>query len=130
MHVVYSQLRREILEEYTIKMKMFTEVVSKAMAKSLNLEENSFLDQFGTQAPLQARFNYYSCCQRPDLVLGLKAHADGSGYTIILQDDVEGLQVLKDKNWVTVPTISDALLILMGDQMEVGSRCPTFQIAT
>ncbi|XP_021610786.1 protein SRG1 isoform X2 [Manihot esculenta] len=121
---------REILEEYTIKMKMFTEVVSKAMAKSLNLEENSFLDQFGTQAPLQARFNYYSCCQRPDLVLGLKAHADGSGYTIILQDDVEGLQVLEDKNWVTVPTISDALLILMGDQMEVGSQCPTFQIAT
>ncbi|XP_065865379.1 protein LATERAL BRANCHING OXIDOREDUCTASE 1-like [Euphorbia lathyris] len=112
---------RQVLEDYTVKMKSLTEKVSKAMAKSLNLEENCFLDQFGERATLQARFNYYSCCQRPDLVLGLKAHADGSGYTIILQDDVEGLQVLRD-NWVTVPTIPDALLILMGDQMEIMSN--------
>ena len=88
------------------------------MAKSLNLEENCFLDQFGEGGPLQARFNYYSTCPRPDLVLGLKPHADGSGYTLILQD-VEGLQVLKDEKWFTVPTIPDGLFILMGDQMEV-----------
>jgi isopenicillin N synthase-like dioxygenase len=49
----------------------------------------------------------------------LKPHADGSGYTVILQDDVEGLQILKDEQWFTVPTISDAFLVLMGDQMEV-----------
>ncbi|KAG2729377.1 hypothetical protein I3760_01G247200 [Carya illinoinensis] len=110
---------RVVLEEYTVKMKMFTEIVSKAMAKSLSLEENCFLNQFGERGPLQARFNYYSCCQRPDLVLGLKPHADGSGYTVILQDDVEGLQILKDGQWLTVPTISHALLVLMGDQMEI-----------
>ncbi|KDP37045.1 hypothetical protein JCGZ_06101 [Jatropha curcas] len=110
---------REVLQDYTTKMRMLTEVTSKAMAKSLNLEESCFLDQFGQKAPLQARFNYYSCCQRPDLVLGLKAHSDGSGYTIILQDDVGGLQILKDKNWITAPAISDALLILMGDQMQI-----------
>lgn len=110
---------REVLEEYTVKMKMFTETVSKAMAKSLSLDENCFLNQFGERGPLQARFNYYSCCQRPDLVLGLKAHADGSGYTIILQDDVEGLQILRDEHWYTVPTVSQALLVLMADQMEI-----------
>ncbi|GMY34104.1 protein SRG1-like [Fagus crenata] len=110
---------RDVLEEYTVKMKMFTEIVSKAIAKSLSLEENCFLNQFGEKGPLQARFNYYSCCQRPDLVLGLKPHADGSGYTVILQDDVEGLQVLKDEQWFTVPTVSHALLVLMGDQMEI-----------
>jgi hypothetical protein len=112
-------LCRDVLEEYTVKMKKFTEIVSKAMEKSLSLEENCFLNQFGERGPLQARFNYYSCSERPDLVLGLKSHADGSGYTIILQDDVEGLQILKDNQWFTVPTISDALLVLMGDQMEV-----------
>ena len=100
-------------------MQIFTELVSKAIAKSLNLEADCFLNQFGKRAALQARFNYYSRCQRPDLVLGLKAHADGSGYTIILQDDVEGLQVFQDERWLTVPAISDALLVLMGDQMEV-----------
>ncbi|XP_062157136.1 protein SRG1-like [Alnus glutinosa] len=110
---------RDVLEEYTVKMKVFTETVSKAIAKSLSLEENSFLNQFGERGALQARFNYYLRSDRPDLVLGLKPHADGSGYTVILQDDVEGLQILKDEQWFTVPTISDAFLVLMGDQMEI-----------
>ncbi|XWS19118.1 hypothetical protein CRYUN_Cryun32bG0104200 [Craigia yunnanensis] len=110
---------KEVLENYTSKMRMMTELVSKSMAKSLQLEENCFLNQFGERAALQARFNYYPRCQRPDIVLGLKPHADGTGYTIILQDDVEGLQVLKEEQWFTVPTIPNALLVLMGDQMEI-----------
>uniref|UniRef100_A0A5B6YVH9 Fe2OG dioxygenase domain-containing protein n=1 Tax=Davidia involucrata TaxID=16924 RepID=A0A5B6YVH9_DAVIN len=109
---------RDILLEYMEKMKMLTELTSKVMAKSLNLEENCFLNQFGERSMLQARFNYYSLCQRPDLVLGLKPHADGSGYTLILQDEV-GLQIQKNDKWFTVPKIPDALLILMGDQMEI-----------
>ncbi|KAK4836961.1 hypothetical protein QYF36_001664 [Acer negundo] len=109
---------RGILEEYSLKTKIVTEIVSKAMAKSLNLEENCFLNQFGERAQYQARFNYYSRCQRPDLVLGLKPHADGSGYTTIFQDE-EGLQVLKDEQWFTVPKLSEAFLVLMGDQMEI-----------
>lgn len=107
-----------MLEEYALKMKKVTEMVSKAMAKSLNLEERCFLNQFGEKAQYQARFNYYSCCQNPDLVLGLKPHADGSGYTVILQDE-EGLQVFKDEKWITVPKLPEAVLVLMGDQMEV-----------
>ncbi|TKY48054.1 Codeine O-demethylase [Spatholobus suberectus] len=110
---------RDVVEEYTVKMREATNLISRAIAKSLDLEENCFLNQFGEQALLQVRFNYYSCCTRPDLVLGLKPHADGSGYTIILQDDVEGLQVHDDGKWFTVPTISHALLVLMGDQMEI-----------
>ncbi|XP_058188433.1 protein SRG1-like [Rhododendron vialii] len=109
---------REVLKEYTEKTKMLTELTSKAMAKSLNLDENCFLNQFGERSILQARFNYYSKCQRPDLILGLKPHADGSGYTSILQDEV-GLQVFKEDKWHTVPTVPHAILILMGDQMEI-----------
>lgn len=95
-----------------------TEIISKSMARSLNLGENCFLKQFGERAQLQSRFNYYSPCKRPDLVLGLKAHADGSGYTVVLQDE-PGIQILKDAKWYTVPNNTDALLVLMGDQMEV-----------
>uniref|UniRef100_M1CRV5 Fe2OG dioxygenase domain-containing protein n=1 Tax=Solanum tuberosum TaxID=4113 RepID=M1CRV5_SOLTU len=116
-----EEKNREVLEDYSEKMKMVTEITSKAMAKSLKLEEKCFLEQFGKQAQLHARFNYYSPCQRPDLVLGLKPHADGTGYTIILQDEV-GLQVLKDGKWYTVPKNPTALLVLMGDQMEVMSN--------
>lgn len=110
----------KVLEEYMEKIKEVTVAVSRAMALSLGLGEECFVDQFGEESQLQARFNYYSPCSRPDLVLGLKQHSDGSGYTVILQDDgVEGLQVLKEGRWFTVPSLPHALLIVMGDQMEV-----------
>lgn len=112
---------REVLEDYAEKMKTVTEITSKAMAKSLKLEENCFLEQFGKRAQLHARFNYYSPCQKPELVLGLKPHADGTGYSIILQDEV-GLQVLKDDKWYTVPKDPTALFVIMGDQMEIMSN--------
>lgn len=109
---------RNVLEEYTEETKKATELVSRAMAKSLNLDENCFLKQFGERSQLAARLNYYPPCKRPDLVLGLKPHADGTGYTTIMQDEV-GLQVLKDDKWFTVPKNPQAILVLMGDQMEV-----------
>ncbi|KAL2242722.1 codeine O-demethylase [Sesamum indicum] len=109
------------LEEYSEKMKTVTEIISKSMARSLHLEETCFLKQFGERAQLAGRFNYYSPCRRPDLVLGLKPHADGSGYTVILQDE-PGLQVLNHGKWYTVPKNPDALLVLMGDQMEIMSN--------
>jgi len=92
----------------------------RCMARSLNLEEGSFLDQFGEESLMLARFNFYPRCSRPDLVLGVKPHTDRSGITVLLQDkEVEGLQVLIDDNWVSVPTIPDAFVVNLGDQMQV-----------
>lgn len=112
---------RHVMVEYTDEMKRVTGVLSKAMAKSLNLEEDCFMNQFGEGAQFQLRFNYYSKCRTPHLVLGLKPHADGSGFTIIIQDEV-GLQVLKDGEWFKVPNIPHALLVVLGDQMEIMSN--------
>jgi isopenicillin N synthase-like dioxygenase len=96
-------------------------VLYKAMAKSLNLEENSFSDQLlGEQALMQARFNFYPRCSRPDKVLGVKPHTDRSGITVLLQDkEVEGLQVLVDGKWVRVPVVPHAIVVNLGDQMQV-----------
>lgn len=103
-----------------MKIKTIIDLLFKAMAKSLNLEENSFLDQFGDRAMLIARFNFYPRCPRPDQVLGLKPHSDKSGITVLLQDkEVEGLHVLKDEQWFKVPIIPHALVVNVGDQVEV-----------
>ncbi|PIN14354.1 Iron/ascorbate family oxidoreductase [Handroanthus impetiginosus] len=112
---------KKTLEKYTEEIKRVTQIISKSMAKSLHLEENCFLKQFGERARLQGRFNYYSPCKRPDLVFGLKAHSDGSGYTILMHDE-PGLQILKDGKWYTAPKNPDALLVLMADQMEIMSN--------
>ncbi|XP_058180225.1 jasmonate-induced oxygenase 2-like [Rhododendron vialii] len=97
-----QHLCRDALKEYTDNTKIVTEITSKTMAKSLQLEEDRFRHQFGKGAMLQARFNYYSQCQRPDLITGLKPHADGSGYRVILQYEV-GLQIFNKDKWHTVP---------------------------
>ncbi|KAI4331191.1 hypothetical protein MLD38_029401 [Melastoma candidum] len=112
---------RVMLEDYMTKMRMMTEQVSRAMARSLDLEDDCFLDLFGKGALLQGRFNYYSPCPRPDLILGLKPHTDGTSFTVIMQD-AEGLQVMRENRWITVPTKPDTLLVLMGDQMEIMSN--------
>ncbi|CAK9163529.1 unnamed protein product [Ilex paraguariensis] len=93
------------------------------MARSLNLEENCFLNQYGDRAIMLQRFNLYPRCPRPDLALGLKPHADGSAITIVLQDkEVEGLQFQKDDQWFRVPIMPHALLISVGDQVEIMSN--------
>ncbi|GAB4854787.1 hypothetical protein Ancab_023372 [Ancistrocladus abbreviatus] len=89
---------REVLEELAEKFRIIVQVLLKATARLLNLEENSFLEQYGEEGLMLARFNYYAKCPRPDLVLGLRPHSNGTSITIVQQDkEVEGLQVLKDE---------------------------------
>lgn len=99
------------------------EILLKAMAKSLNLAENCFLNQYGEEALVTARFNFYPPCPRPEQILGVKAHADASAITVLLQDkEVGGLQFQKDNEWFKVPIIPHALLINVGDQVEVSAK--------
>ncbi|XP_039117797.1 protein SRG1-like [Dioscorea cayenensis subsp. rotundata] len=114
---------RVVLSEFSTKTRKLLDDVLKAMAKSLELDEDSFIRQFGDRPLLDARFNNYPCCRRPDLVIGVKPHSDSSGLTIILPDkDVEGLQVMKDGVWVKIITDPHALIVNMGDQMEIISN--------
>lgn len=104
-------------------MKLLSESLLKAMASSLNLEENCFLDQCGERGTMIARFNFYPPCPRPDVVLGIKPHTNAAAIAILLQDkEVEGLQVLKDDQWYRVPVVPYGLLINVGDHVEVRNQ--------
>nr|GEV19682.1 zinc finger, CCHC-type [Tanacetum cinerariifolium] len=60
---------------------------------------------------------------KPEKVLGVKPRADGSAITVLLQDkEVEGLQLLKDDQWVGVPIVRDVLTINVSDQIEVATE--------
>ncbi|CAN1774759.1 Jasmonate-induced oxygenase 4 [Linum perenne] len=116
---------RETLQEYGQKIEELNKILLKAMAKSLNLEENCFLDQYGggEEALMTARFNLYPTCPRPDQIIGAKPHADASALTFLLQDkQVGGLQFLNGNEWFRVPIIPDALLVNVGDQVETETQ--------
>ncbi|XP_039117791.1 probable 2-oxoglutarate-dependent dioxygenase ANS [Dioscorea cayenensis subsp. rotundata] len=126
---------RYVLHEYTMKTKKLVENVLKTAAKSLELNEDFFVSHLGDKFPMFARFNYYPCCLKPDLVFGLKPHSDGPLITVILPEkDVEGLQVLKDGEWIKVTTSPDAFIFNIGDQMEIMSngifKSPVHRVVT
>ncbi|KAI3803051.1 hypothetical protein L1987_31199 [Smallanthus sonchifolius] len=127
---------RDIIDDYTMKIKSISVVIFEAMARSLDLEEHCFSKHFTEEHDvLQGRFILYPPCPTPDQVLGLKAHSDRSGITLLLQDPgVEGLQVLNDGKWYMVPVIRDALFINLGDQMQIMSngifKSPVHRVVT
>lgn len=72
------------------------------------------------------KINYYPPCPRPDLVLGVVAHTDMSAITILVPNPVQGLQLFKDGHWFNVNYIPNALIIHIGDQLEVSKLLYSF----
>lgn len=125
-----SNFGREVIHEYTLKLREMFEFLLKAMARSLKLEENCFLKENGDLVIMAGRFNFYPPCPEPESVLGVKPHADGTTVTMLLQDkEVEGLQVLKDDQWFRVPIVPDALFINVGDLLEVISSLLNLELS-
>ena len=90
------------------------------IAISLGLKKERFEEMFG-EAVQAVRMNYYPPCSSTDLVLGLSPHSDGSALTVLQQskDSCVGLQILKDNTWVPVLPLPNALVINIGDTVEV-----------
>ncbi|KAH9290608.1 hypothetical protein KI387_034725, partial [Taxus chinensis] len=111
---------RETMDEYAVETQKLGKKLLKVLAQGLGINPNSFIESFGELCG-SVRMNYYPPCPRPELVLGLSPHSDGTGITILLQDDEcpwEALQVHKSGQWVPIPSIHDALVINIGDFLE------------
>lgn len=67
--------------------------------------------------------SHYPPCPHPDRVTGLRAHTDAGGVILLFQDDeVSGLQMLKDGQWIDVQPMPNTIVINTGDQIEVLSN--------
>lgn len=67
------------------------------------------------------RLNRYPPCPLYLDAFGLVPHTDSDFLTILYQDQVGGLQLLKDGRWVTVKPNSEALVVNIGDLFQVTS---------
>ncbi|KAK2401550.1 protein DOWNY MILDEW RESISTANCE [Trifolium repens] len=66
--------------------------------------------------------NHYPQCPEPSLTLGMSKHSDPNLITILMQDDVSGLQVLKDGKWIAVEVLPHSFVINVGYTLQIISN--------
>lgn len=71
--------------------------------------------------------NYYPPCPQPHLTLGTSKHLDPDFLTILLQYHIGGLQVLYQNHWIDLPPLKGALVVNIGDLLQVSSLNICFQ---
>ncbi|KAA0057671.1 hypothetical protein IC582_023796 [Cucumis melo] len=115
---------RELIEEYGEEVVKVGGKLLKLLSLNLGLQEGYLQNAFGGEdVGACLRVNYYPKCPQPELTLGLSSHSDPGGLTFLLPDDkVAGLQVRKDDKWITVKPAPHAIIVNVGDQVQVLSN--------
>ncbi|KAI3971630.1 hypothetical protein MKW92_049927 [Papaver armeniacum] len=117
-----SLLLREALEAYSLGLKNLTMSLLGKMAKALKMNSDEMEDLFN-DCSQRMRINYYPPCPKPQQVIGLSPHSDAAALTIVLQlNETEGLQIRKYGKWVSVKPIPGALVVNIGDMIEILSN--------
>ncbi|KAL0316085.1 UNVERIFIED_CONTAM: 1-aminocyclopropane-1-carboxylate oxidase4 [Sesamum radiatum] len=65
---------------------------------------------------------FYPYCPQPDLTVGLSDHTDPGVLTILLPNQVWGLQVMHGGKWVDVKPLPGGLIFNIGDFLEIVSN--------
>ncbi|XP_059077664.1 protein SRG1 [Cryptomeria japonica] len=113
---------RETVDQYAVEIQKLDNTVLSLLSEVVGLKPDCFINMFGKMSQTM-RMNYYPPCPRPDLVLGISPHSDATGLTVLLQDDeTVGLHISNDDKWVPVQPIPGALVINIGDMLEVISN--------
>lgn len=106
---------------YARESRKVMEKLLDVVSKELRLVPTYFRDLFG-DFEQSLRVNHYPPCPQPELVLGLRPHTDPVVFTALLEDQTRGLQVRNGDKWVTVDPEPDALVIFVGEQLQIASN--------
>ncbi len=103
-----------------------------AISLNLGVPEQFLYHAFLPTHSSFVRINYYPRCPNPERpnglnlpsagYLGVNQHTDAGAVTILLQDDRPGLEVLRNGVWNLVPSVEGALVINVGDIVQVWSN--------
>lgn len=112
----------------SMTMKQYAEIVSnlsvelaEILAEMLGRKSNFFRENC-VPSMCYIRMSRYLACPYSPQVFGLMPHTDSDFLTILHQDHIGGLQILKDQKWINVSPKQDTLIVFIGDLFQAWSN--------
>ncbi|KAL6221355.1 hypothetical protein ACLB2K_009106 [Fragaria x ananassa] len=112
---------RDEITEYSKEVMKLGKILFELLSEALGLEP-SHLNDIDCGEGLLVLGHYYPACSQPELTMGTSKHADGGFLTVLLQDHIGGLQVLHQNKWIHVPPVTGALVVNIGDLLQLISN--------
>ncbi|KAL4340320.1 hypothetical protein GQ457_08G007970 [Hibiscus cannabinus] len=107
--------------EYMKYILQLKETLSELLSEALGLRTDYLASIQSMTAALLA-CHYHPPCPQPELTLGASSHTDAAFLTIVLEENIGGLQVLHQNQWVDVPNRHGYLTVIIGDLLQIVSN--------
>ncbi|PPR93618.1 hypothetical protein GOBAR_AA27056 [Gossypium barbadense] len=110
----------EVVAACSIEAKKLGLQILELLCEGVGIEHGYFEHELTEDLLLGA--NHYPPCPDPSLTIGIPKHFDPDILTILLQEHISGLQVLKDGEWIGVKPIPNAFVVNIGYILQVISN--------
>ncbi|XP_009785264.1 protein DOWNY MILDEW RESISTANCE 6-like [Nicotiana sylvestris] len=113
----YRRIAKDYLEEvWQLAIKIFG-----AISGGLGVDTKYIERSLGEGTQIIAA-NFYPPCPEPNKTLGLAAHSDHGGLTVLMDNGINGLQIKHNQTWLSVPHIPGTFVVNLGDYLEILSN--------
>jgi isopenicillin N synthase-like dioxygenase len=108
---------RDVLFEYAKQVKNLGNNLFELLSEALGIKP-SYLPDIDCNQGQIILCHYYPPCPLPELAIGTSRHSDSGFLTLLLQDEIGGLQILHEDRWVDVTPTPGAFIVNIGDLLQ------------